>query len=371
MALRWIHDHIASFGGDPARVTLFGESSGASSAGLHQMSSWSRDLFARAIYQSGSPDSHWSFMTRAMARRRSTVFFDAVGCSSAAADGVEDLLGCLRRLDVREIREKEWVQSDFMVFPWAPTVDGDFLTDTPYNLLMSGQFQHKEALLGVNRDEGTFWILFVLPGFTKDGPSRQNLSMYNGGVDIITWDLDTYQRQRIRERYLVDGGRDEDANRDALDKVCGDRSFTCPTKELTDAFSRHGLRTYFYYLTHRSTTEIWPPWMGVIHGADVQWVFGMPLNKSQGYTKAEVEFSKAIMSYWANFAKNGNPNDATLPTWPPYTSGRPQYLELRAPPNDFVVTTTFRDEYCHVWRDINRQIQEAASEGEDVGDDLF
>jgi len=61
-----------------------------------------------------------------------------------------------------------------------------------------------------------------------------------------------------------------DANRDSLDKVCGDRSFTCPTKELTDMLSRRGIRTYFYYLSYRASTEVWPDWMGVIHGADIQ-----------------------------------------------------------------------------------------------------
>ena len=61
-----------------------------------------------------------------------------------------------------------------------------------------------------------------------------------------------------------------DANRDSLDKVCGDRSFTCPTKELTDMFSSRGIHTYFYYLSYRASTEVWPDWMGVIHGADIQ-----------------------------------------------------------------------------------------------------
>ena len=70
--------------------------------------------------------------------------------------------------------------------------------------------------------------------------------------------------------YLPGNGSDHAANRDALDKVSGDRAFTCPTIELTEAFDGAGIRTYFYYLTHRASTEVWPPWMGVIHGADIQ-----------------------------------------------------------------------------------------------------
>ena len=79
-----------------------------------------------------------------------------------------------------------------------------------------------------------------------------------------------FQRRRLRQRYLVANGQDREANRDSLDKVCGDRSFTCPTKELTEMFSRRGIRTYFYYLSYRASTEVWPDWMGVIHGADIQ-----------------------------------------------------------------------------------------------------
>ena len=116
VVLRWIRDHIAAFGGDRDRVTLYGESSGASSAGLHQMSADSRDLFARAIYQSGSPDSQWSFMTRSQARQRSIKFLDAVGCGRGAASQTgHQLLTCLRRLDARFILNSEWVLTDFMV----------------------------------------------------------------------------------------------------------------------------------------------------------------------------------------------------------------------------------------------------------------
>jgi len=79
------------------------------------------------------------------------------------------------------------------VFPWVATVDGEFLTDTPYNLVRQGRFQRKDSLIGVNADEGTFWLLFALPGFSKDGPSLQNLTMFRHGVDTICWDLNDQQ----------------------------------------------------------------------------------------------------------------------------------------------------------------------------------
>jgi len=85
-------------------------------------------------------------------------------------------------------------------FPWVATVDGEFLTDTPYNLIRQGRFEHKNSLLGVNADEGTFWILFVLPGFSKDTPSLQNLTMFRNGVDVICWDLN---EQQVRSTLLA------------------------------------------------------------------------------------------------------------------------------------------------------------------------
>jgi len=88
------------------------------------------------------------------------------------------------------------------VFPWVATVDGEFLTDTPFNLVRQGRFQHKDALLGVNADEGTFWILFALPGFSKDGPSLQNLTMFRSGVDTICWDLSEQQVHACKRTYF-------------------------------------------------------------------------------------------------------------------------------------------------------------------------
>lgn len=268
MALEWVRDNIAAFGGDPDRVTLFGESSGASSAGLHLMSARSQSLFQRTIFESGSPDSHWSFVTSAQARHRSRTFLRRVNCSRD--DDADTMLRCLRALPVDVIQREEWVDSHFMVFPWAPTVDGRFLTDTPHNLLKTGEFQRKESILGVNKDEGTYWILYVLGGFTKDGPSLQNRTTFRRGIDVIAWDLAEETRARLKQLYRPADDSDLAAFRDALGDVCGDRSFTCPTWQMATTLADTGAPTYFYYLAYRTSTEVWPPWMGVIHGAEIQ-----------------------------------------------------------------------------------------------------
>ena len=78
------------------------------------------------------------------------------------------------------------------------------------------------------------------------------------------------QREQVKTLYQPGDGTDQAANRDTLDKVSGDRAFTCPTIELNEAFDRTGIRSYFYHLTHRASNEVWPPWMGVIHGAEIQ-----------------------------------------------------------------------------------------------------
>ena len=120
LALRWIKKHISSFGGDPDRVTVFGESSGASSIGFHQLSATGSGLtFSRSIYQSGSPDSQWAFMDDSDARQRSAKFFEAVNCSSTL--DTDALLSCLRELDAFFIQEVEWVTAEFVVSVHSPS----------------------------------------------------------------------------------------------------------------------------------------------------------------------------------------------------------------------------------------------------------
>ena len=266
LALQWVQDNIGAFGGDPRSVTVFGESAGGASIGLLLVLPQADALFSRAILNSASADAHWATINKKQAETRSKAFFKAVGCADDQNVGA-----CLRKLPAKTILDNEWVTAEFMVFPWAPYIDGTFIKDEPRKLLKSENLQKKDILLGTNKDEGTFFALYSLPGLSKDGPSLQTYQMYKDGIDTICWDLSNATRARIEQKYRPKDTTDQAANRDQMADVSGHRSFACPCLGLAKtaaSASQHSV--YVYYLTHRASTEVWPSWMGVIHGADCQ-----------------------------------------------------------------------------------------------------
>ena len=94
-------------------------------------------------------------------------------------------------------------------------------------------------------------------------------------------------------------------NRDALDRMVGDYAFTCPVVNFAHRYAETGNNVYFYYFNERASNNPWPTWTGVLHGDEIAFIFGDPLNKSRNYDAAEIGLAKRMMSYWANFAKTG------------------------------------------------------------------
>ena len=267
MALQWVKDNIASFGGDPDRVTIFGESAGAASVGYHMLSDLSKDLFQRAILQSGSPLAPWAFLTTDQAKLRSKLMFSTVNCTQ---NDTNLLLKCLRAVPDQVVNYAQWVDPNFVSFPWVPTVDNDFIRDSPHNLIKDGHFQQKDALFGDTKNEGTLWIIYEFDQLDLNKPSLMTYRDLLDAVDVMEWDLDNATRQQVKEKYAPTDRNDQEANRDQVGKLCGDRSFTCPVRKLIDIYAGAGSRTYSYRLNYRAINEAWPLWMGVVHVSDVQ-----------------------------------------------------------------------------------------------------
>lgn len=193
MAIQWIKDNIAHFGGDPNSITLFGESAGGGSVSAHLLSPMSRNLFKRAILQSGSLNAPWSFVPTDIARRYAKEIVHSVGCDEHLPDGSDDIpaiMNCMRYTDARNISRNQMMGLSEAIFPWVPTVDGTFLNDTPVNLLKNGNFSDKEILAGSTRDEGTIFSLT----HTFQGCSIMKLTISLGSLMVLFLFVDQFSK---------------------------------------------------------------------------------------------------------------------------------------------------------------------------------
>ncbi|KAG8224879.1 hypothetical protein J437_LFUL006473 [Ladona fulva] len=321
MALRWIRDNIHAFGGNPENVTLFGESAGAVSVSFHLLSPLSRQLFSQAIMQSGGATAPWAIISRTEAVLRALRLAEALGCSEVSAAGLNEgpdgsvatpemraaAAKCLRKADAKKIVDSEWGTLGICEFPFVPIVDGSFLDQTPGRSLATKDFKKASILLGSNTEEGYYFILYYLTElFRKEENVYVNREEYLRAVRELNPYAGGAARQAISFEYTDWLNPDDPIrNRDALDKMVGDYHFTCSVNEMAQRYAEAGNNVYMYHFRHRSAGNPWPSWTGVMHADEIPYVFGEPLNPEKGYLPHEIDLSKRMMRYWANFAKTG------------------------------------------------------------------
>ncbi|KAF0882900.1 ACES Acetylcholinesterase, partial [Crocuta crocuta] len=355
LALQWVQDNVATFGGDPMSVTLFGESAGAASVGMHLLSPPSRGLFHRAVLQSGAPNGPWATVGVGEARRRATLLARLVGCPPGGAGGNDtELVACLRTRPAQDLVDHEWhvlPQESVFRFSFVPVVDGDFLSDTPEALINAGDFHGLQVLVGVVKDEGSYFLVYGAPGFSKDNESLISRAQFLAGVRVGVPQASDLAAEAVVLHY-TDWLNPEDPARlrEAMSDVVGDHNVVCPVAQLAGRLAAQGARVYAYIFEHRASTLSWPLWMGVPHGYEIEFIFGLPLEPSLNYTAEERTFAQRLMRYWANFARTGDPNDPRdpkVPQWPPYTAGAQQYVSLNLRPLE--VRRGLRAQACAFW----------------------
>jgi carboxylesterase type B len=295
-ALRWVHDNIAAFGGNPANVTIFGQSSGSSSVAFMMVSPLTRGLFHRAIAQSLGI----SFLG---ANRRLRA--DSYGTESAEAHGASLAtdMAALRALTPDQLFERlPSVTTLAIGVHRYPVIDGYVLPDDPSLLLGTKAQANVPLIIGHNTAEGLFW-------------ARDAVTTVSAYRDFVRASVPAGFVDEVLARYPA--ASDADAAPAQL-RFFGDFRVVTPTT-LTARTVAKASPVYMYQFSRVSPVS---RVKGAMHTGEVPYVFGLTTDTSR-FDDDDSRLSEAMAGAWVQFAKTGNPNGGRLPQWPTY--GSPGY----------------------------------------------
>lgn len=297
-ALRWIHKNIAAFGGDPDRVTIFGQSAGAMSVNLLMASPLAKGLFQRAISHSGNMFGFFGAMTlRAKAEKGGTEFANLLGAPSLTA---------LRALSSRDI-VAHLHGGYFIRYTLWPNVDGWIVPQEPPGVFARGDETHVPLMLGVTADEGTT----IFPPVAPDAFAEQMRRQYGSDAEQF---LSLYPHANNAEVIRSQGRmlRDELLAGDLIE---------------AEVTARQG-NPRRVYLFDRAPPGRDDARYGAWHSSELVYVFGTLDAIARSWETIDRRLSDQIGSYWVNFAATGDPNGPDLPAWPSFDPKQRDVQEL-------------------------------------------
>ncbi|XP_077999754.1 neuroligin-4, Y-linked-like [Glandiceps talaboti] len=369
IALEWVRDNIASFGGDPTRVTVFGHSAGGVMASMHMYSPLSSGLIAGSLPQSGNAMTPWALyrspddptdVTRQLAEQ--------MNCSTASSSEIVD---CLRTKPWQDIVDQSVNAPERYYCSWTPVVDGYFLLDDPRNSLEKGEFVKVPLMVGTVKDERS--------SSTGSSPTMTREEFDSTIQDFVEprWAY-TGNQDEITDALIYEYCDPTDVDnefilRNEWTQLDTDYVYVAAAELEATGHSSMEENTYYYSWHYRSELHPQPIWTGVQHIYELYLEFGVPYyglgrecpwncyysdrlwTYQEDWTDKDREISDLFITLISNLAKYGNPTPSPVHglTWEPFDDVNEAYLQI----NDVsVVDYHYRAREMLFWQDYFQNV---------------
>ncbi len=331
-ALQWVRANIAKFGGDPGNITVFGQSAGAQDASMLMTSPLSKGLFQRVIAESGAALDP---TTRALAQSEQAGERLAAKLKAPSGEGAIEFL---RQVSVDELLKAISDHASDEPSPVGPNIDGWVFPRLPAAVFADGQEAAVPMIIGTTARE--FGSAMPLPQLRK-------------WIENVTGSL----APRALSLYsLADNGQgaSDAMYGSAADQWFSDLIFRCPVSMQASFHNATHHATYEYELQHAIPGQ---EAQGAVHSADLPYVFGFypqSGNISGNFNDVDFKLADLIETYWANFAKTGNPNTNGLPDWPEF-NGSQTYIAFTRDGRVVANSGGLRRPQCELLREVLKQ----------------
>lgn len=346
LALKWVQNNIAAFGGDPSRVTIFGQSAGGDSVAIHLTAPSSKEYYRSAVMQSNPITLNLN--SRRIASDLSKRFAANLTCEYNDMD-------CLRAQSTDDIlaAQNNAISISLLhplnaFMPWQPFVDGDLIPQQPREALNTGNYNHVPFMAGTVNDEGR---MFIYEAFKDPLPYEEYVAI----IGIIFTD----DAPKVLNQFPVPDDQKNDT-RDFMSTIGTQYIFTCPVRQVVRNMTKNN-PVYYYHFNHYFTNfNPWGPQYPmcidyVCHGSELAYVFNTAEigNVVTGYywSDSEAQLASFTSIAWGNFAQSGNPNTPTPQSvnWPAYSISSDQDMDLATPP---ALETGYLQSECDFWDSI-------------------